>query len=118
MGLLFQHHVDQQAVADILFIRWAHLLEIAMAFPNVAHELFGLRNHLERIVVTYRNALRATLAFRWVHENTENRAFTLLLLLPFVELPSLCPLLAKEHAIRVRHFTKLLLPFALRKHLA
>src|SRR5262245_1928698 len=89
-----------------------------MAFPDVAHELFGLRNHLERIVVAYRNAFRATLAFRWVDKDSENRAFTLLLLLPFVEFPRLCPLLAEERAIRFRHLTELLLPFALREHLA
>src|SRR5262249_21727699 len=116
MRLLLRHHVDQQTVANVLVIRRAHLLEIAMALANIAHEFFGLGNHLQCIIVAYRHALRASLALRRIDEDAKNGPFALLFLLAFIELARLGPLLFEERPIGFGNLADLLLPFTFRKN--
>ena len=77
VGLLLEHHVDQQVVVDVLLVARAEVLEIAMALARGGHDLVGLVGHLQGVVIADRDALGAPLALAGVDDDVEHAPRTI-----------------------------------------
>ena len=72
--LLLEHHVDEQVVADVLLVDGPDVLEVAVALARLGHDLVGLGDHLQGVVVADGDALGAALALGRVDDDLEHAA--------------------------------------------
>ena len=99
MSSFLEHHVNQQIVVDIIFIRGPDFFKETMSLADLVHDRFGFWDHLQRIVVTDSNTLRAPFALTWINDDGKAPAFLAFLFWAVIVLTRARPLTLKEGAI-------------------
>src|SRR5207302_11195977 len=82
----------KQVFVDVFVVAGTNVLKIAMALTGVGHDLVGLGNHFEGVVVANGDALGAALAFARIDDDLEHAARHALLLAGVVIFLGLRPL--------------------------